>query len=41
MEAPLKITGWDKFQGYKKRGPDWIKLHLSLEVGDPERLATP
>lgn len=36
----MKITGWDKFQGYKKRGPDWIKLHLSL-LDKPQFLGLP
>ncbi len=36
----MKITGWEKFQGYKKRGPEWIKLHLSL-LDQPQYLALP
>ena len=26
----FQIRNWSKFQGYKKRGPEWIKLYLSL-----------
>jgi hypothetical protein len=36
----MRISGWDKFQGYKKRGPEWIKLHLSL-IDQPEFLRLP
>jgi hypothetical protein len=28
--AGVRIANWADFQGYKRRGPQWIKLHLSL-----------
>jgi hypothetical protein len=36
----MKIAHWARFQGYKKRGPEWIKLHLSL-LDQPEYLRLP
>lgn len=26
----LSVRNWEKFQGYKRRGPPWIKLHVGL-----------
>lgn len=26
----LSIRNWERFQGYKRRGPPWIKLHVGL-----------
>lgn len=36
----MKIASWEKYQGYKKRGPEWIKLHLSL-LDQPQYLCLP
>jgi hypothetical protein len=36
----MRIADWSRFQGYKKRGPDWIKLHLSL-LDQPQYLRLP
>lgn len=36
----MKLSGWEKFQGYTKRGPAWIKLHTSL-IDQPQFLGLP
>lgn len=36
----MKLIGWEKFQGYTKRGPAWIKLHTSL-IDQPQFLGLP
>lgn len=36
--AKLVVRNWDQYQGYAKRGPAWIKLHVSL-IEQPEYLA--
>jgi hypothetical protein len=36
----MKLVDWERFQGYRKRGPLWIKLHTSL-VDQPQFLGLP
>lgn len=35
-----QIKKWSEYQGYDKRGPRWLKLHLSL-INDPAWIALP
>jgi hypothetical protein len=36
----VKIRNWEAFQGYEKRGPRWIKLHVAL-LNDPAWITLP
>jgi len=36
----MKIAKWDTFQGYRKTGPAWIKLHAGL-IDKPEWMRLP
>lgn len=36
----MKIRNWENYQGYEKRGPRWLKLHVAL-INDPAWIGLP
>jgi hypothetical protein len=36
----LRVKNWERYQGYARRGPKWLKLHLST-INDPAWIRLP